>query len=62
MRTTPNVDDDVLDPAPIGTRLDPTTGLVVFDVPDDAPKIGSEDVQRALDEEPREDAKRFRKR
>jgi hypothetical protein len=74
MRTTLNIDDDVLDiaksmadvnrislgqalsdlarrgiTAPVGTRLDPVSGLLVFDVPVDAPTVSTEDVQRAID-------------
>jgi hypothetical protein len=75
MRTTLNVDDDVLEHAKslarvqsvsvgealselarrgmnvrIGTRVDPLTGLTIFDVPEGTRKITSEDVQQALDE------------
>jgi hypothetical protein len=74
MRTTLNVDDDVLEvaksladvnriplgralsdlarrgiTAPVGTRRDPVSGLLVFDVPADAPRVSTEDVQRAID-------------
>jgi hypothetical protein len=74
MRTTVNIEDEVLETAkafaaarkvslgevisdllkrglnaPIGTRRDPLTGLLVFDTPPDAPKITMEDVQRAQD-------------
>ena len=75
MRTTLNVDDDVLEAAksiaqfrhisvgealselarkglntPVGTRVDPDTGFLVFDTPN-VPRFGSEDVQRILDED-----------
>jgi hypothetical protein len=74
MRTTLNVDDDVLEVAkrtahirrisvgealsemarqamnaPIGTRLDPDSGLLVFDV--SGPTITSEDVYQMMAEE-----------
>lgn len=74
MRTTLNLEDDVLDFAKsvaafrrisigqavselarkgmrsrVGTCRDPVSGLLVFDVPPDAPQITSDDVQRALD-------------
>jgi len=39
--------------ARIGTRLDPISGLMVFDVPE-GPTFGLEDVQRAMDEGDRE--------
>jgi hypothetical protein len=72
MRTTLNVDDDILETARevayfrqisvgealsmlarrglatrVGTRRDPVSGLLVFDVPDDAPALTSEIVERA---------------
>ena len=78
MRTTLNVDDDVLERAKsiarfrkvsvgealselarkgmntrIGTRLDPISGLMVFDVPAER-RISLEDVQRLMDEDDRE--------
>jgi hypothetical protein len=74
MRTTLNVDDDVLEiaksladvhrislgralsdlarrglTAPVGTRRDPVSGLLVFDVPAGAPAVSAEEVQRAID-------------
>jgi len=90
MRTTLNIDDELLEiaksfaahrkksvgevisdlakrglNAPIGTRRDPVTGLLVFDTPPDAPTITLDDVQRAQDamdvEEAAEAAKFFRK-
>ena len=86
MRTTLNVDDDVLETAKgmayirqisirealsllarrgmnarVGTRRDPVSGLLVFDVPDDAPEIASEMVERAQELEDLEYAKYFRK-
>lgn len=87
MRTTINIDDEVLEiaksfaaqrktsvgevisdlakrglNAPIGTRRDPISGLMIFDTPEDAPKITPEDVQRALDHADIEEyAKYFRK-
>ena len=76
MRTTLNVDDDILEVAkdianihrisvgralsdlarrglrtPIGMRKDPVSGFWVFDVPDDAPVITTEAVQRVIDQE-----------
>lgn len=76
MRTTLNVDDDVLQVAkqiadvhrisvgqalsdlarrglktPMGIRKDPISGFWVFDVPDDAPLVTMEAVQRAIDQE-----------
>jgi hypothetical protein len=75
MRTTLNVDDDVLDyarrvahirsisigealselarrgmNARVPTRLDPLTGLTIFDVPKGTRKIILDDIQRALDD------------
>jgi hypothetical protein len=72
MRTTLNVDDDILETARevayfrqisvgeavsmlarrglaarVGTRRDPVSGLLVFDVQDDAPALTSEIVERA---------------
>ena len=72
MRTTLNVDDDILETARemayfrqisvgealsmlarrrlatrVGTRRDPVSSLLVFDVPDDAPALTSEIVERA---------------
>jgi hypothetical protein len=87
MRTTLNIDDEILEiaksaaavhqisvgevisnwakrglNAPIGTRRDPVSGLLVFDTPEDGPTITSEDVQRALDNADVEEyAKYFRK-
>jgi hypothetical protein len=74
MRTTLNIDDDVLEiaksvadvnrislgqamsdlarrgiTAPVGTRRDPVSGLLVFDVPANAPTVSTEDVQQAID-------------
>jgi hypothetical protein len=85
MRTTLNVDDDVLDAAKslanirqismgqalselarkgLNARLrmkrDAVSGFWIFDVPDDAPKVTPEDVQRALDAEDLEYAKYFK--
>jgi hypothetical protein len=86
MRTTLNVDDDVLEVAreiayirqisvgealstlarrgmniPVGTRQDPISGLFVFDVPDDAPELTPEMLERAQELEDLEYAKHFRK-
>ena len=86
MRTTLNIDEDVLEAAksmayihqvslgeavsmlarvamrgPVGTRRDPETGWWVFDVPEDSPKFGLEEIQRAADLEDLEYAKYFRK-
>ena len=85
MRTTLNVDDDILDVAkniafvrqisvgqalsdlarrgmktPVGLKRDPVSGFWVFDVPEGASRITSEDVQRALDSEDLESAESFR--
>ncbi len=76
MRTTLNVDDDVLEVAKsiadlhrisigqalsdlarkglktqMGMRKDPVSGFWVFDVPDDAPVVTMDAVQRAIDQE-----------
>jgi len=86
MRTTLNLDSDVLGAARdmayihkisvgealsmlarrgmnarVGTRRDPVSGLVVFDVPDDAPKVTPEVIERAQELEDLEYAKYFRK-
>ena len=86
MRTTLNIDADVLEAAksmayihkislgeavsalarmavrgPVGSSRDPETGLWVFDVPEDAPKFGPEEIQRAEDLDDLEYAKYFRK-
>ena len=86
MRTTLNLDDDVLGAARdmayihqisvgealsmlarrgmnarVGTRRDSVSGLLVFDVPDDAPKITPEVVEKAQEREDLEYAKYFRK-
>jgi hypothetical protein len=86
MRTTLNVDDDILEVAkdmayirqisvgeavsilarsglnaPVGTRRDPISGLWVFDLPDDAPVLTSEMVERAQELEDMEYARDFRK-
>ena len=86
MRTTLNVDDDVLAAARdmafirqisigealsklarqgmnsrIGTRRDTVSGLLIFDVPDDAPQITLEMVERAQELEDLKYAKYFRK-
>jgi hypothetical protein len=85
MRTTLNVDDDVLEVAksmayvrqisvgealsllarrgmktPVGLKRDPVSGFWVFDIPEGASRITSEDVQRALDSEDLESAESFR--
>ena len=46
---------------PVGTRKDPVSGLFVFDVPDDAPELTQEMVERAQELEDLEYAKYFRK-
>ena len=76
MRTTLNLEDDVLDfakslaelrkisvgqavselarkgmNAKVEIRLDPVTGFWLFDVPEDAPVLTSEDVRRAIEQE-----------
>ena len=76
MRTTLNIDDDVLEvakgianihqisvgralsdlarsglKAPMGIRRDPVSGFWVLDVPEDAPVVTMEAVQRAIDRE-----------
>lgn len=88
MRTTLNVDDDILEvakdmafvrqisigeavsmlarhglttPGETGMRRNPVSGLWVLDVPDDAPVITNEMVERAQELEDREYAKHFRK-
>jgi hypothetical protein len=87
MRTTLNVDDDVLEVAKsmayvrqisvgealsllarrgmnvrVGTRRDPVSGLLVFDVPDDGPEITPEMVERAQEIEDLEYAQYFPKK
>jgi hypothetical protein len=47
--------------ARVGTRRDPVSGLVVFDVPDDAPKVTPEVIEGAQELEDLEYAKYFRK-
>ncbi len=86
MRTTLNVDDDILETArelahfreiPVGealsmlarrglatrmgTRRDPVSGLLVFDVPDDVPALTPEVIDRAEEREDLRYAKYFRK-
>jgi len=86
MRTTLNVDDDILETARelaylrqisvgealsmlarrglairVGTRRDPISGLLVFDVPDDAPTITPEIIERAEELEDLRYAKYFNK-
>ena len=76
MRTTLNVDDDILEVAksiadlhrisigqalsdlarkglktPTAMRRDPISGFWIFDVPDSAPVVMQETVQRAIDQE-----------
>jgi hypothetical protein len=46
---------------PVSTRKDPVSGLFVFDVPDDAPELTQEMVERAQELEDLEYAKYFRK-
>jgi hypothetical protein len=84
MRTTLNVDDDILEIAksiadlhrvsvgqalsdlarrglktPMGIRKDPVSGFWVFDVPDDAPVVTMEAVQRAIDQEDFEEYEKY---
>jgi hypothetical protein len=47
---------------PVGTRRDPINGLLVFDVPEDAPELTQEMVERAQELEGLEYAKHFRNR
>lgn len=86
MRTTLNVDDDVLETARelayfrqisvgealsmlarrglaarMGTRRDPVSGLLVFDVPEDAPALTPEIIERADELEDLRYAKHFSK-
>ena len=86
MRTTLNVDDDVLESARevayfrkisvgealsmlarrglatrVGTRRDPVSGLLVFDVPEDAPALTPEIIERADEMEDLRYAKYFSK-
>lgn len=46
---------------PVGTRRDPISGLFVFDVPEDAPELTPEMMERAEELEDLEYAKRSRK-
>ena len=46
---------------PVGTRVGPISGLFVFYVPDDAPELTQEMVERAQELEDLEHAKHFRK-
>jgi hypothetical protein len=86
MRTTLNVDDDILEVAksiadvhrisvgqalsdlarkglnaPMGIRKDPVSGFWVFDVPEGAPVITMETVQRAIDQMDQEEAEEYAK-
>lgn len=86
MRTTVNVDDDVLATARemayvrqisvgealsmlarrglaarLGTRRDPVSGLLVFDVPEDAPEVTPEIIERAEELDDLQYAKHLRK-
>lgn len=86
MRTTINVDDDVLETARemahvrqisvgealsmlarrglaarIGTRRDPVSGLLIFDVPEDAPELTPEIIERAEEQDDLQHATHFRK-
>jgi hypothetical protein len=46
----------------VGTRRDPVSGLLVFDVPDDGPEITPEMVERAQEIEDLEYAQYFPKK
>jgi hypothetical protein len=84
MRTTLNVDDDILEIAksiadlhrvsigqalsdlarkglntPMAMRRDPVSGFWVLDVPEDAPVITMEAVQRAIDQEDLDDYEKY---
>jgi hypothetical protein len=84
MRTTLNVDDDILEVAksiadlhrisigqalsdlarkglktPTAMRRDPVSGFWVFDVPDDAPVVTMETIQRATDQEDFDEYKKY---
>ena len=86
MRTTLNVDDDILETARevayfrqisvgealsmlarrglaarVGTRRDPVSGLLVFDVADDVPALTPEIVERAEELEDLRSGKYFNK-